>query len=275
MPEISDVLVTGGTGVLGARVVQVLRERSRPVRVLTRQEAPGLPEGVRAISGDLSTAAGLSAALDGVGAVVHCASNPRRHREVDVQGTRGLVAAARRLADPPHLVLVSIVGCDQISNGYYRSKALAELALAESGLPWTVLRATQFHDLVFYLAYTASALPLVPVPRGLTDQPVDVATVAERLVDLALGEPAQRAGDIGGPEVLPAEEILRIVQRATGRERRLVTVPAPGRLLAEVRGGAHLVPEHRAGPTFAEYVARHVHGEPGSARVDLPYRWRK
>lgn len=275
MPEEStDVLVTGGTGVLGAHVVRLLLQRERSVRVLTRQVSPKLPDGVRAITGDLSTAAGLSSALDGVAVVLHCGSSPRRHREVDVQGTRGLVVAARRLPTPPHLVYISIVGCDRIPFGYYRSKALAELAIAESGMPWTVLRTTQFHDLVFSLAYGASALPVVPAPRGLADQPIDVTAVAERLVDLALDDPAGRVADIGGPEVLSIQEILRVVQRATGRERRLVTVPAPGRMLSALRSGAHLAPEHRVGGTFAEYVNRHVHAEGGSIRVDVPYRWR-
>lgn len=136
------VLVTGGTGVLGRALVQRLVDRSE-VRVLSRQP----PRGPGFVQGDLETGEGLADAVDGVDVIAHCASAadyPRPQR--DVAQTRRLVDA---LGDArPHLVYVSIVGVDRVSFGFFRAKLGAERVVEESGLPWTVLRATEFHDLV-------------------------------------------------------------------------------------------------------------------------------
>ena len=95
-----------------------------------------------------------------------------------------------------HLVYISIVGVDQVSFGYMRSKLEAERIVAESGLPWTILRVTQFYDLILTGARTAQSLPLIPVPAGFLVQPIDPAEVAIRLVELALGEPVGRVPDM-------------------------------------------------------------------------------
>ena len=81
--------------------------------------------------------------------VVHCASNPRRPRQ-DLAAARNLIAAARR-AGSPHVIFMSIVGVDRVPYGYYQVKLEVERLIEQSGLPWTVLRATQFHDLLCYI----------------------------------------------------------------------------------------------------------------------------
>jgi uncharacterized protein YbjT (DUF2867 family) len=97
---------------------------------------------------------------------------------------------------------------------------------------------------------------VLPVPRGIAFQPVAVADVAARLAELAAGEPAGRVPDLGGPEVRGLDDLARTWLAATGRRRRVVQVPAPGKLAAAVRGGANLVPEHADGTgTFEEFVA--------------------
>src|SRR5689334_16740998 len=126
------VLVTGGTAQLGRAVVDLLGATGRPVRVLSRSAAEGR------VRGDLATGAGLAEATAGVGAIVHCASNPRDARAVDVDGTRRLLDAAHAQGRP-HVVYVSIVGVDRIPVPYYAAKLAAERIVAESGLPWTIL----------------------------------------------------------------------------------------------------------------------------------------
>lgn len=271
-----DVLVTGGTGVLGRAVVANLLDRGHDVRVLSRRSSAALPGGARLSTGDLGSGAGVRGAVAEADAIVHCASDVRRHGKVDVDGTHRLIEHARAARRPqPHLVFVSIVGCDRIPLGYYRTKVLAELAVAQSGLPWTVLRATQFHDLVLALANGLLRLPVVPVPKGLRDQPVDVRDVAARLGELVDAGPAGRAPDIGGPQVLTVKEILHVVAGACGLRRRLVNVPVPGRVYAGYRAGHHLVPDNPTGTrTFAEYVAEHVHRDEHGVRVDVPYQRR-
>ena len=269
-----DGLVTGGTGVLGRVVVDDLLGHGHRVRVLTRRTGIRLPDGASAVTGDLATGAGLTEAVTGAGTIVHCASDFRRYAKVDVVGTRRLVEAATA-AGNPHLIFVSIVGCDQIPYGYYRTKTQAELVVAESGLPWTVLRATQFHDLILAAAHAVTRLPLIPLPKGLRDQPVDVRDVAPRLRELVDGGPAGRAPDVGGPQVLTAAEIVRAVADACGRRARLITVPGPGKVLAGFRAGHHLCPDHAvAGRTFADYLAERVHRDGDKISVDVPYRRR-
>jgi uncharacterized protein YbjT (DUF2867 family) len=240
-----DTLVTGGTGTLGRVLVGRLRAAGTPTRVLSRHAGEGR------FVGDLATGAGIAEAVRGCDVVVHCATGRK-----DAAAARSLVDAALR-EGRPHVVYVSIVGIDRIPLGYYREKLAVERLLAGSGLPVTILRATQFHELVATMVRTLAKVPgVLAVPRGIAFQPVAVADVAARLVRLAASPPAGRVPDLGGPEVLGLDELARTWLAATGKRRRIVRVPAPGKLAAAVRGGANLVPEHADGTgTFAEFVA--------------------
>jgi uncharacterized protein YbjT (DUF2867 family) len=246
---VSTVLVTGGTGLLGRAVVARLTTAGHDVRVLSRTAT-----GSGAVVGDLATGSGLDAAVAGVDTVVHCASDPRDPGPVDVTGTRWLATAARRAGDP-HMVYVSIVGVDRIPLPYYRAKAEAEREVALSGLPWTTLRATQFHEFTADLLERLTRLPIVLAPQGWRFQPVDVNEVADRLVAAVDAGPAGRLPDLGGPEVLTVAELARAYLAATGRRRPVVPLPVPGRFSAAFRAGADLSPDNRAaGQTFTAFL---------------------
>ncbi len=246
----STVLVTGGTGLLGRAVVTGLAAAGHDVRTLSRTAAaPGT------VAGDLATGAGLDAAVAGAAVVVHCASDARDPRRTDVEGTRRLVDAARR-AGGPHLVYVSIVGIDRIPWAYYRAKLDAEREVAVSGLPWSTLRATQFHEFTAALLERLTRLPVVPAPRGWRFQPVDVQEVAARLTAAVADGPAGLLPDLGGPEVLSVAELAGAYLEAAGRRRPVVPLPVPGRFSAALRAGANLAPDGRAGGrTFAAFLA--------------------
>ncbi|MFD5797142.1 SDR family oxidoreductase [Streptomyces diastatochromogenes] len=239
------ILVTGGTGTLGRLVTERLRADGHEVRVLSRHSRP--------YAVDLRAGGpGLDAALDGVETVVHCASSPRGG---DEQAADHLIAAARR-AGVGHLVYISIVGVDRVPFGYYRSKLAVERRIEESGLGWTVLRATQFHDLVVTLLQGLAKPPVVLVPAGVSDQPVEVAEVADRLAELALAAPAGRVPDMGGPEVRTFDSLARAYLRATGKRRPVANLPLFGRTYRAFRAGGHLTPEQAVGKgTFEEYLA--------------------
>lgn len=240
-----NILVTGGTGTLGRHVVDRLAGAGHPVRVLSRTRGPYL--------GDLSTGAGLQTAIDGVKTILHLAGDPRRAAS-DVEGTRRPVAAAPREA---HLVFIPIVGVDRHPYFYYRAKFQAEGVVERSGLPYTILRTTRFHDLVPLALRASARLPVLPVPAGTAFQPIDAGEVAGRLVELALGRPAGRVPDMGGPEVLNAAELARTYLKATGRRRAVLPVPLPGRVFAAFRRGVHLTPERREGrKTFEEFLGQ-------------------
>ncbi len=164
------VLVTGGTGTLGRPLVHTLLDAGRPVRVLSRTaRTPAVPDEVEWVVGDLLTGAGLHEAVDGVAAVVHCASNPRKPDQ-DLDAAVQLTLAARA-ADVPHLVYISIVGVDVVPTAYYQVKAKVEEIVEDSGIPWTILRATQFHDFVAFLLGLLAKGPVAVVPGASRTSP--------------------------------------------------------------------------------------------------------
>ncbi|MFI7385829.1 SDR family oxidoreductase [Streptomyces sp. NPDC049813] len=242
----TTILVTGGTGTLGRLVAERLRDGGHEVRVLSRHAEPyavDLREGGPA----------LARAVEGVEVVVHCASTPGGG---DERAARQLIGAARA-AGVGHLVYISIVGVDRVPLGYYRAKHAVERLVEESGLGWTVLRATQFHELVHSVLRGFAKSPVMLLPAGVGDQPVEVAEVADRLAGLALGAPAGRVADMGGPEVRTFPDLARAYLRATGRRRAVLSVPLAGRTYRAFRAGGHLAPEQAVGKgTFEEYLGR-------------------
>ncbi|UOY02730.1 SDR family oxidoreductase [Blastococcus sp. PRF04-17] len=194
-----DVLVTGGTGRLGQHLLGPLQAAGHTVRQMSRRGTG--PGGVR---GDLATGRDLGTALAGAEVVVHAATGyPGGDPwEVDVAGTRRVVQAADR-ERLRHLVYVSIVGVDRIPFGYYRAKFAAEQVLLASGLPVTLLRVTQFHDLVDFLLDSARKGPVLPVPMGWRVQPVDAGEVAAHVVEVVSGPPAAAPSSSAAPRSSP------------------------------------------------------------------------
>ncbi|MEW2621843.1 NAD(P)H-binding protein [Streptomyces sp. NPDC048106] len=242
----STILVTGGTGTLGRHVTERLRTDGHGVRVLSRHARP---YGVDLRAGGPD----LDAALAGVPTVVHCASSPRGG---DEEAAEHLIEAARR-AGVEHLVYVSIVGVDRVPYGYYRTKYAVEQRIERSGLGFTILRATQFHDLLVTLFEALAKSPVLPLPARVSDQPVEVTEVAARLAGLALAAPAGRVPDMGGPEIRSLDSLARAYLRATGRRRAVTNLPLFGSTYRAFRTGGHLAPELATGKgTFEEHLAR-------------------
>ena len=258
----SRILVTGGTGTLGRHVVPQQRDAGRAVRVLSRN-AHEAADGIEYVTGDLLKNEGIQAAVDGAGIIVHCAGG----RKGDDEATRNLAAAASR-AGARHLVYISVVGADRIPVvsgadramfGYFGFKLAAERVITGSGVPWTTLRATQFHDLSLTVAEQLAKLPAIPVPAGVRFQPVDTGEVAARLVELALGAPAGLVPDMAGPRVYTMADLLREYLRARGKRRLLVPVRLPGQAARAVRAGANLAPDRAVGRrTWEDFLADRV-----------------
>jgi uncharacterized protein YbjT (DUF2867 family) len=259
----ASILVTGGTGTLGRAVVQRLTaEPGTQVRVLSRRSAPSGPGPADWATGDLRDGRGVDAAVSGAGVIVHCATTLGKG---DVDVARHLIDAARR-AGGPHLLYISIVGVDRVPVGYYKSKLEVERQVESSGLPWTVLRATQFHQLILRGCEMLARLPVLPVPAATSFQPIDAVEVAVRLAELATGPPAGRVPDVGGPEIRGAGDLARCYLKARGRRRGVLPVRLPGAVFAGYRGGYHLAPDHATGRvTFAQFLAERF-GPTGTAK---------
>ena len=265
----SPILVTGGTGTLGRLVVPRLRDAGCDVRVLSRRSREGAGgieaggEPIELVTGDLTTGEGIEAAVAGAEVIVHCAGSSRG----DEHKARHLVHAASR-AGARHLVYISVVGADRIPVaggidramfGYFASKLAAERVVAESGLPWTTLRSTQFHDLILMTARQMSRLPVIPAPAGFRFQPVDPEEVAARLVELALGPPAGLVPDLAGPRVYELAALLRGYLRARRKHRPILPVWLPGKAARAIRAGANLAPDRAVGVrTWEEFLAARV-----------------
>jgi uncharacterized protein YbjT (DUF2867 family) len=201
--------------------------------------------------------------VEGAEVIVHLAGTSKG----DEHKARHLVRAASR-AGARHLVYISVVGADRVPVvsgidramfGYFAAKLAAERIVADSGLPWTTLRATQFHDLMSATARGMAKLPVIPVPAGFRVQPIDAGEVADRLVELALGEPAGLVSDVAGPRVYGMAELVRGYLRAHGKHRPIVPVRFPGKAARAFRDGANLAPDRAVGRrTWEDFLAAEV-----------------
>lgn len=138
---------------------------------------------------------------------------------------------------------ISVIAADRVPLAYFRNKLATEQVVAESGLPWTTLRAAQFHDLVLTVARATAKLPVIPIPGGLRLQPVDADDVAARLVELALDEPAGLIRDLAGPKVYGIGELVRGYLQAASKRRLLMPVRMPGKVGRAYRAGSNLTLE--------------------------------
>lgn len=250
-----NVLVTGGTGTLGREVVMRLRQSGHRARIFSRH-----PRGhVDAVQGDLATGAGIQKAVAGMDAIVHSASATTRlftGRATDVKGTRRLLNAARA-AGIRHIAYISIVGIDESAFPYHKTKLATEAVIRENIVPWTILRATQFHDLMEIFIRAFSHIPgLVTVPFQWQFQPVDVGEVAQKLVNVTLAQPAGMLPDFGGPEIRDFKSIAESWMVARKDKRKLVNLPIPMKFSQQFAEGILLTPDHKVGRiTFDDYLA--------------------
>lgn len=248
-----ELLVTGATGRLGHRVVCEATEAGHKVRALSRSPRVGYT-GVHWAQGDLLTGTGIDEALDGIDTVIHCATQGTRNK--DVISATNLISAARR-AGTKNIIYVSIVGIDRIPLPYYKTKLRVEEALAASGLGHTIIRATQFHELIETMFSAQRFSPALIAIKDVRFQPIDTRDVAAHLVSLVDKGPAGRVDDIGGPAVLGHDELGRIYLTSRNSRRRVMSLPLPGGIVAGFRSGANLAPANPIGTIgFAQYLAR-------------------
>lgn len=262
----SPILVTGGTGTLGRLLVPRLRDAGCDVRVLSRGTHED-GDGIEYVTGDLATGNGVEAAVKGADVVVHCAGSSKG----DEAKARHLVQATTG-ARVRHLVYISVVGADRVPMagaadrtmfGYFGAKFAAEQLVAESGVPWTTLRATQFHDLALLTARQMAKMPVLPVPSGIRFQPIETAEVAARMAELALGAPGGLVPDLAGPRVYTMAELVRSYLRASGKHRLIMPLRLPGKAAEALRAGVNLAPDRAVGVrTWEDFLAERV-GSPG------------
>ncbi|WP_420112442.1 SDR family oxidoreductase [Pseudactinotalea sp.] len=234
----NTILVTGATGMLGRAVVARLVAEGLTVRALSRHPRPAT-DAVEWVVGDVATGAGLQHATAGATAVIHLASAPYRRsytREVELGGTSRLLAEAR-LARVTQFVYTSIVGCDRIPWGYFRTKVAAEHLVREGPVPWTILRLGQFYDFVDQALSAMARTGVMVADRRVVAQPVDTADVASRVVATLRAGPTRTIEEFAGPEVLDLRTAAQQWLAATGKRRAMLPVRLPGELGKRFRAG--------------------------------------
>ncbi|MFE9566978.1 SDR family oxidoreductase [Streptomyces sp. NPDC006692] len=244
-----DIAVAGGTGTLGRHVVAQLRERGHKVRVLSRSSAE--------YRVDLRTGAGLEEALAGCDVVVDAANStsPRTMRATLVDGTRRLLAA-ERAAGVDHHVCVSIVGCDRVPLPYYKVKTAQEDEVAAGPVPWTIVRATQFHELVASVFTMTGRARVLPATRNVRLQPIAAVEAAGAVADAAESAARRARVEVAGPEVTDLRTLAEQWRTAAPGRYALLHVPLPGAMRRPLRAG-HLTserPEARGAVAFGDWL---------------------
>jgi uncharacterized protein YbjT (DUF2867 family) len=246
------IVVIGGTGLIGSKVVARLRQAGHEV-------IAGSPAtGVNTITGE-----GLSQAMAGTQVVVDLANSPSFEDKAvmeffETSGRNLLPAEAA--AGVQHHVALSIVGTDRTDNGYFRAKVAQEKLIVASGIPYTIIRATQFLEFLGGIADSSADGNKVRLPPILF-QPIAAEDVAANVADVALAAPRNGIVEIAGPERAPFNEIVARYLKAVGDPREVVRDPE-----ARYWGGRveerSLVPlgEARLGPTrFEDWLKQSPH----------------
>ena len=245
------IVVVGGTGLVGSKVVRILRERGHDVVAA----APNT--GV-----DTITREGLAQALDGAAVVVDVANAPLWEDaavlDFFVTSGRNLLAAGRA-AGVRHHVALSIVGSERLpDNGYFRAKVAQEDLIKASSIPYTIVRATQFFEFVPGIAEAAASDGELRLPPALI-QPIASDDVAAAVAEAALAAPAVGTIEIGGPEALPMDDLVRRLLRAR-RDPRAVVPDVHARYFGAVLDDRSLTtgPGARLGTRrFDDWLAAH------------------
>jgi uncharacterized protein YbjT (DUF2867 family) len=267
------VLVAGGTGALGRQVVPELLQAGYTVRILSRQPASaGQWPQIEWVQGDLASGSGVREAVADVDTIIHAVTDAgityenvswsaflrkallKHDPTVDVNGTKLLLEYARA-AGVEHCIYVSIVGIEHIPFAYYRHKLEAEALVRESGVPWSIARATQFYPLVDALLRISNKGPVLMLTTDFLQQPVDARDVARYLCSCVQQGPAGMLPDFGGPEILTLGDMARTWLEARNEHRRILKMPLPGKTARGIRQGELTCPGQKRGTiTWAEWV---------------------
>ena len=211
------IVIIGGTGLIGSKTVAILRQGGHEVVAASPQS------GINTITGE-----GLKEAIASVQVVIDLANSPSFEDKAVLEffetSGRNLLAAEAAADGIRHHVALSIVGTDRSDNGYFRAKVAQENLIKTSGIPYTIIRSTQFLEFLRGIADSSVAGDKVRISSGLF-QPIASDDVAASVADVALAPPRNGIVEIAGPERAPFNEIVARYLKATGDPREVVRDP--------------------------------------------------
>src|ERR1700754_539970 len=210
------IVVIGGTGLIGSKTVAILRQGGHQVVAASPQS------GVNTLTGE-----GLDDALAGAQVVVDLANSPSFEDKAVLEffkASEGNLLPAEEAAGVQHHVALSIVAIDRTDNGYFRAKLAQEKLVEASGIPYTIVRSTQFLEFLKGIADSSADGNLVRLPPVLF-QPIASDDVAASVADVALAPPRNGIVEIAGPERARLNEIVACYLKAVGDPREVVSDP--------------------------------------------------
>jgi uncharacterized protein YbjT (DUF2867 family) len=237
---------------LGRCLAAELQSRPGALRIMSRRPHSDYAE---TIAADLTKPEQLGSAVRDIDVVIHSASSPYRQTwEIDVAGTRNLLNASVK-AGVRHFVYVSITGVDRVTFTYFQAKHAAERIVEEGGVPFTIVRLTQFHHFVEEMLNKLFRWRICPLPKRCVLQPMDVREAAVRVAHAALAEPGGRLTEAGGPEIV---SLIDLAHQSSGRNL-VVPVPPVGSGLQAMARGALTCPGGWKGQvSFAQWLEKNI-----------------
>ncbi|WP_268224499.1 SDR family oxidoreductase [Sinomicrobium oceani] len=225
----AGILITGGTGTLGKKLCQLLDARRTSYIIGTRKECNDPAK----VTMDLIQNTGVREAVAGKELIFHLATDMKK----DTEATQNLLKALGGQSKV-HLVYISIVGIEDIPFSYYRQKLASENAIKQSGIPYTIVRATQFHEFAHSIITNLLRYRIGILPKKIVLQTIDVSLVAKELVNVSQKTPENKTYELGGAEILKLGQMAAIWLKVTGKRRWILNIPIPGKLGKALRNGA-------------------------------------
>lgn len=250
MMQSSPILITGGTGLLGKMVCQILDRKGVSYQIATHQK----PGPINSVFMDLRTGEGMDQAIEYKNIILHLASD-KTHPDHDVQGTALLLRSIHMKRKAPHFIYISIVGVEQLALPYFKQKAKVEQLVTQSGLPFSIIKATQFHEYIDHLLSSFFRFGLGLLPKKVLVQPVSVAIIAEALVALCFNNPTFQGQLLGGPEVLNIEELATVWLKAQKKSNKYVSFSLWGDTGKKLKAGVLTCPKNmQAGLSWSSWL---------------------
>ena len=238
----NKVLITGGTGTLGRAQIKVLEQHNVAYRFTSRSRPTFSFQG-EWLPMDMERGTGISEAVEGIHTVMHLASDTQTMKlKTDVEGTRQLLEACQK-AGVKHFIFISIVGTDITPLKYYRMKVATEKVVEQFSVPYSILRATQFHEFLDFMLGNFFKAPFGLLPKSLQIQPVQTEEVAKRLFEMSQQSPTNSIENLGGREILSLNVILKKWLAARKENKLLCPIPAFGKAMSAVANGSLTCPE--------------------------------
>ena len=248
------ILITGSTGMLGTALLNQFTSLNYDVKLTSRRK-PETTGHFEWVYSDLLTGDGLEEALKDVEVVIHAATSPLKNsRLIDVSGLERFLT---KLEHIKHFIYPSIVGIEDIPLKYYKVKFEAEDLLKNSSIPYTIVRATPFHDFVDHLLLSKPLFKRYIIPGSIKFQSVYVGDFANHLIGLIEKGPQGRTDDFGGPEIMSLREMANLKINVNNEPNKIVSISLPGKLYKSLLNGKNTNNMRQIGRvTFEEYLSQ-------------------